>query len=422
MRRFADSEFVYTFDLTLAQRSRSYRPPLQNVHNATVFRGFYTDEYERKLSQEFEQGVREIADQITGGQQLALDERIRLSRYIHAYRVRSPWMLRQLQRRYEPDMRDIIREFSSQLSFIQASLRDMDRPIDEDFFKEMTSVLESREKELNDPQTVQADLQSYFSEGSQLTVESQYADMLAWLPWRVFVSADQHFVLGDHVIELNGLDQPIFEMYLPISSTHCLFISRYAPYPHHCQDDIEYIPVDGRTTRAINVRTVAAAERYVISGQDLSWVRRARRTPAGKHLELSGINIQTEQLVGRYKSSRCPRCWWALTDGTIVGRQLASVDENPAGVNTFTQRMCTNPHCGFVTTFQNWNDTKVEPLGSDAAEILRRLRPSDRDIPPMDEIANAGLLVAAPIPPSDAGVSRDHPHDGADQAFPERLI
>ena len=326
MRRFADREFVYTFDLTLAQRCRSYRPPLQNVRNATVFRGFYTDEYERKLSQEFEQGVREIADQITGGQQLALDERIKLSRYIHAYRVRSPWMLRQLQSRYEPDMRDIIQEFTSQWFFVQASLRDMDRPIDVDFFKEMTSVLESREKELNDPQTVQAALQSYFSEGSQLTVESQYAEMLAWLPWRVFVSAGQHFVLGDHVIELNGLDQPIFEMYLPISSTHCLFISRYAPYPHHRQDDIEYIPVDGRTTRAINVRTVAAAERYVISGQDLSWVRRARRTPAEKHLELSGINIQTEQL-NQYQGGMCIS--WVLTKTERTPRHLIS----PLGPN-----------------------------------------------------------------------------------------
>ena len=297
MRRFAERDFVYTFDFTLAQRCRSYRPPLQNVENATVFRGFYTNEYEKKLSEEFEQGMTEIADKITGGQQLAPDERIRLSRYIHAYRVRSPWMLQQLRRRYESDMRDIIQEFTSQWSFVQASLRDMDRPIDEDFSKEMTSVLEGREKELDDPQTVQADQQSYFSKGLQLTVEPHHANrLLAWLPWRVFVSAGQHFVLGDHFFEVNGLDQPIFELYFPISSTHCLFISRYAPYPQHRQDDIEYIPVDERTTRAINVRTVAAAERYVISGQDLSWVRRARRTPAESHLQLSGPNIQTEQL------------------------------------------------------------------------------------------------------------------------------
>ena len=40
----------------------------------------------------------------------------------------------------------------------------------------------------------------------------------------------------------------------------------------------------------------------------------------------------------------------------------------------------------------------------------------------MDEIEDAGLLVAGPIPPSDAGVSREHPHDEADQAFPEKLI
>ena len=420
MRRFAEGEFVYTFDFTLAQESRSYRAPRQNVRNATVFRGFYTDEYEKKLSQQFEQGVREIADKITARQQLALDERITLSRYIHAYRVRSPWMLRQLQKRYEADMRDITQEFTSQWSFLQESLRDMEAPIDENFSKEMTRVLESRKKELDDPRNMQAAQHSYFSEGMQLAVEPQDANsLLAWLPWRVFVSEGHHFVLGDHFFELNGLDQPIFELYFPISATHCLFISRYAPYAQHRQGDIEYIPIDERTTRAINVRTVAAAERYVISGKGLSWVRQARRTPPEKHLQLSGPYIQTEQLVGNFISSRCPRCWWMLTDGPIVGRQMAGLNDQTARVNTFTQRVCTNRQCGFTTTFQNWDDTREEPLGSEAAKILRRLRPSDRGIPPLEETEEAGLLAAGSTPISDAKASREYSHEGADQDFPE---
>ncbi len=204
MRRFAVEDLVYTFDFTVAQGCRSYRPPRQNVNNATVIRGFYTDEYEKNLSQKFEDGVKEIADKIIGEQQLALDERIRLSRYIYAYRARSPWMLHQLQSRYQPDMRDILQEFSRQLSFVQASLYDMDRPIDEDFFKEMRTTFESRENELNDAQTVQADLQFYFSEGSQLTTGPQHTDrLLASLPWRVFVSAGQPFVLGP--VDIYGL-------------------------------------------------------------------------------------------------------------------------------------------------------------------------------------------------------------------------
>ena len=420
MRRIAEGEFVYTFDFTVAQGCRSYRLPRQNVRNATVFTGFYTDDYERKLSQQFEQGVTEIAAKITGKQQLTFKERIVLARYMHAYRFRSPWMLRQLQSRYQSDMRDIVQELTSQWSFVQESLRDMERPIDESFFDEVTRILESRQIDLDDPDAMQAAQQSYFSEGIQLNEEPQDAiTLLAWLPWRVFVSEEHHFVLGDHFFEVNGLDQPIFERYFPISSTHCLFISRYAPYPQHRQDDIEYIPIDARTTRAINVRTVKAAERYVISGQDLSWVRHARRTPGEKHLQLSGLNIQTEQLVGRFISSRCPLCWWMLTDGPIIGRQVTGLDDQRARVSTFTQRVCTNNNCGFTTTFQNLEETRHDPLGPEATDIRRRLRPSDRDIPPMENIENEGRHAVEPSPPSDAEADRERPHDTPYQNSPE---
>ena len=89
MRRFAEEDLVYTFDFVRAQKCRSYNHTRQNVTNATVFKGFDTDKYEVKLSEQFEQGVKEIMDKIIGDQLLLPDERIRLSRYIHAYRVRS---------------------------------------------------------------------------------------------------------------------------------------------------------------------------------------------------------------------------------------------------------------------------------------------------------------------------------------------
>ena len=89
-------------------------------------------------------------------------------------------------------------------------------------------------------------------------------------------------MLGDRFFELNGQDQPVFEMYCPISSNCCLFISRYAPHASLRVDDMEYIPVDESVVRAINVRTVAVSQRYVVSGHDLSWVGRARKTPPRK--------------------------------------------------------------------------------------------------------------------------------------------
>jgi hypothetical protein len=170
---------------------------------------------------------------------------------------------------------------------------------------------------------------------------------------------------------------------------------------------MEYMPVDERTTRAINVRTVAVSERYVISGQDLSWVSSARKTPAKKHLDLRVPNMQTEPLVGGYIFSRCPQCWWALTPGTIVERQLASVEDDTAIVNTFTQRTCTNAQCGFATTFQNRSDRTEYQFGADAIEIRRRLRPSDRDIPPIEEVEAKDLLLTSGKPPSDVGENRD---------------
>ena len=408
MRRFAEENLVYTFDFVRAQKCRSYNQTRQNPTKATVFKGFYTDKYEVKLSEQFEQGVREIMDKIIGDQLLLPDERIRLSRYIHAYRVRGPWMLRLMQNRYETDMRDAIQELSGQLSFVQKSLYDIDRPIDENFSEEMRGVLANIESELNDAETVQSSSRSFFSEGSLLTIEPMHAvRQLASLPWRVFVSADQPFLLGDRFFEVNGQDQPIFEMYCPISSTHCLFISRYAPRPEHRIEEIEYMPVDERTTRAINVRTVAVSERYVISGQDLSWVSSARKTPAKKHLDLRVPNMRTEQLVGGYIFSRCPQCWWALTPGTIVERQLASVEDDTAMVNTFTQITCTNTQCGFATTFQNRSDRTEYQFGADAIEIRRRLRPSDRDIPPIEEVEAKDLILTSGKPPSDVGEDRD---------------
>ena len=128
-----------------------------------------------KLSEQFEQGVKEIMDKVIGEQQLVPDDRIRLSRYIHAYRVRSPGMLRLMRNRYEPYMRDAIQELSDRVSFVQASLYDIDLPIDEDFFEEMKSVLANKESELNDPEAVQSSSRSFFSEGSQLTMEPIHA-------------------------------------------------------------------------------------------------------------------------------------------------------------------------------------------------------------------------------------------------------
>ena len=323
---------------------------------------------------------------ITEERQLTYDERIKLCRYIYAYRFRSPWMLNRLQARYEPDMRGIIKELSDRLSFLYAALYDTDRPIDKEPLETVKGILLREEKVLNDAEKVKSSLRAFFSEGHPLTHTPQHADtLLASLPWRVFISTDRPFVLGDFFFQVNGLDQPIFEMLCPISSNHCLLISRFALHPTQHTGDIEYIRIDDQTTRAINVRTAVSSVKYVISGQDLSWVLRARKTPAITHQTLKVPNMQTEQLVGGYLSSRCPKCWWALATGEILERQLGEIKGDTVALNTFTQRTCSNPSCGFVTDFRSGSDKVVHQLGPEAVAIHRRLRPADRDTIPIEE-------------------------------------
>ena len=386
MRRFAHDALVYTYDIEEAKKASRYGPPRQSVNNATVVRGFYTDEQESHLSEQFEQGIKAILNKIDEQYPLSSDERLRFCRYIYAYRIRTHWMLRTLQDNYRPYMQQFIREESEKWSFVQTALYDTNQPIDDRFFENVNQALSMAEDELNDAETVALRSHSIFSEGSVLSSRSSHADkQLAALPWRVFISSGSPFVLGDRFFELNAQDQPIFEMYCPISSKCCLFISRYAPRASLRVEDMEYIPVDESVVRAVNVRTVALSQRYVVSGHDLSWVGRARKTPPSKHRELRVPKLQMDQLVGGYIASRCPKCWWALTLGDTLERQLEEVNEGQPLVNTYKQSVCSNRQCGFTTDFRTRSDRTAYPPGIEANSILKRLRPSDRDQLPVED-------------------------------------
>ena len=386
LKLFAIKDIVCVFDIELARIGRKYRPVTQSVNNATVIKGFYTDQYEDRLSQRFEEGIKAIMEKIVMEQKLRHDERLRLSRYIYVYRYRSPWMLRLLQNKYDTEYADVIREYSQTIAFLESALYNRGHPIDEGLFAEMGKILADKENELADVEAVQSSLRSFFSGGPPISIEPGHADMqLASLPWRVLVSKNTPFALGDHFFELYGQDQPIYQMYFPISSTHCLFISRFSPNPRLGEAEIEYIPVDSHAARAINVRTAKSCERFVVSGQDSSWVEHARRTPSAKHLQLRIPSVQTQELVGGYISQRCPQCWWALATSSTVGRELESIENDMAVVQTFKQRACSNPRCDFVTAFDGPHEKETYPLGVEASNILQRIRLSDRYLPTIEE-------------------------------------
>ena len=96
MRQFAQDDLVYTYDFEEAKKTSKYSPPHQSVNNATVFKGFYTDEQERRLAEQFEQGIKVILEKMNDQHQLTPDERLKVCRYIYAYRTRTHWMLGQL--------------------------------------------------------------------------------------------------------------------------------------------------------------------------------------------------------------------------------------------------------------------------------------------------------------------------------------
>ena len=188
MRQFAQDDLVYTYDFEEAKKTSKYSPPRQSVNNATVFKGFYTDEQERRLAEQFEQGIKVILEKMNDQHQLTPDERQKFCRYIYAYRTRTHWMLKLLQDNYVPNIHQFLQERSEAWSFTQKALYDMDQPIDDSLFETVNSIISRIGVELNDPETVTLRSHSFFSDGSMLSRRSSHADrQLATLPWRVFV-------------------------------------------------------------------------------------------------------------------------------------------------------------------------------------------------------------------------------------------
>ena len=152
MRQFTQDDRVYTYDFEEAKKTSKYSPPHQSVNNATVFRGFYTDEQERRLAEQFEQGIKVILEKMNDQHQLTPDERLNFCRYIYAYRTRTHWMLGLLQYNYLPYMQEIIQEQAEIWSFTQKSLYDTDQPMNDSLFETVHSIFSSKRDELNDPE------------------------------------------------------------------------------------------------------------------------------------------------------------------------------------------------------------------------------------------------------------------------------
>lgn len=370
-RSIDDKDVVHLYDLQDASRKKSYMPKQLTVENSAVQKGFYTNEYESKLADEYESpavaGIRKLITY----QIITSEEREHIAAYLMSYQLRSHSMLKYVHDLYVQSSGKHINYVKGTYSTIQEVLINRGEQIDEEFFAGMAGY-----EGAGDQYGKWGDIQ--FAEGRILTQEGikRATELLASLKWRVFTSESQPFVLGDTFFVMEALDQPYYELYAPLGKDSCLFISRYIHDLNH-RWDIERIPISQSNVRAINVRTAKKAEKYIVSGTDnLAWVKNARRTPNNAHGNITIPGFTDSRILNEFITERCPNCWYSLQDGgesEAFYTEVGEVTDGKAMINNFVQSNCSN--CNFSTDFQNPTDRKEYPIGAPAARIRGRLIP-----------------------------------------------
>ena len=375
MRNFArtvdEKDVVYLYDLEKASRERKYSPKQLTVENSAVQKGFYTNDYEAKLANEYETPAVEAIRKLIAGEIITMEEREPIATYIMSFQSRSHSMLKYIHDLYIQSSEEYINHIKETYSTIQEALVNRGEQVDEELFAGIAGY--QRDGDQYDKWGDQ-----HFAEGRLSTQEgiNRATRLLESLKWRIFTSDNQPFVLSDAFFTMEALDQPFYELYAPLGSNSCLFISRYI----HGLDDrwnIERIPISQSNVKAINVRTVKKAEKYIISGTDnLAWVKNARKTPDNAHGRITIPGFANPQILNEFITDRCPNCWYSLRDGGESEAFHTEVGEAAHGkvlINNFVQSKCSN--CHFSTDFNNPTDRKEYSIGTRAAQIRSRLIP-----------------------------------------------
>ncbi len=376
MRNFAsktdDRDVVNQYDLEEARTRQKYYPKQVNVKNAAVQKGFYTNEYESKLADEYESPAVEPIKRLITGQIITREERGHIAAYLMRFQSRSHRMQRYMEELYARSSEEHINRIKETHSTVQEALVNRGEQVDEEFFTKIMEFEGSRD------QYVELGGRS-FAEGQVSTQEGEKkaANLLASLKWRIFTSDKQPFVLSDAFFILEALDQPFYGLYAPLGSNSCLFISRYI---HNLKDrwNIECIPISQSNVRAINVRTVKKAEKYIVSGSDnLAWVKKARKTPDIAHIGMNIPGFSNPQILNEFITQRCPNCWYSLRDDEereASSTEVGEVTHGQAMVKRFVQRKCSR--CHFATNFNSPIGRRKYPIGPVAARIRSMLIPT----------------------------------------------
>ena len=375
MRNFArnihDRDVVYLYGLEEAGSEQSYSPKRLTVENAAVQKGFYTNEYELKLAEEYESPAVAAIRKLITGQTITSEERGAIAAYLMSYQFRSHSMLKYIHELYVQSSEESINHIKGTYSTIQETLINRGEQVDEELFAGIASyeMGGNQYDEWGD---------KHFAEGRLSTLEGikRATKLLASLKWRIFTSDNQPFVLGDAFFAMEALDQPLYELYAPLGSNSCLFISRYI---HDLNDrwNIERIPTSQSNVKAINVRTVKKVEKYIVSGTDnLAWVKNARKTPDNAHRRITIPGFANPRILNEFLTERCPNCWYSLQVGgesEAFHTEVGEVIHGKVMINNFVQSKCSR--CHFYTDFENPTDRKEYSIGAPAAQIISRLIP-----------------------------------------------
>ena len=236
-RKMHDRDVVYLYDLEEAGREQSYSPKPLTVENAAVQKGFYTNEYESKLAEEYESPAVAAIRKLITGQTITSEERGSIAAYLTSYQVRSHSMQKFIRELYVQSSEEYINHIKGTYSTIQETLINRGEQVDEEFFAGIAGYRSD-----GDQYDKWGD--KHFAEGRVSTREGfeKATRLLVSLKWRIFTSDNQPFVLSDAFFTMEALDQPFYELYAPLGSHSCLFISRYI---HDLNDrwNIERIPI-----------------------------------------------------------------------------------------------------------------------------------------------------------------------------------
>ena len=327
--------------------------------------------YESKLAEEYESPAVTAIRKLITGQAITSEERGSIAAYLTSYQVRSHSMQKFIRELYVQSSEEYINHIKGTYSTIQESLINGGEQVDEEFFAGIAGYRSD-----GDQYDKWGD--KHFAEGRVSTREGfeKATRLLASLKWRIFTSDDQPFVLSDAFFTMEALDQPFYELYAPLGSHSCLFISRYI---HDLNDrwNIERIPISQTNVKAINVRTVKKAEKYIVSGTDnLAWVKNARKTPDNAHGRITIPGFTNPQILNEFLTERCPNCWHSLQVGgesEAFHTEVGEATHEKVMMNYFVQSKCS--HCHFGTDFKSSTDRKQYSIGTAAAQIRSRLIP-----------------------------------------------